>query len=280
MKIGYLGPEGTFSEEASLKYKNKIGKGTYRSYSTIHDILIAADKGEVDEAIVPIENSVEGSIGIVTDMLVNEVKLQIKQELVIPVKHYLLAKKNVPLKKITDVISIPIVLDQCKGYLRKNLSKAKLHFAYSTAEAARKVASEIDMFGAGHPAAIGTKNAAKLYGLKIIDSEINDYRDNSTRFVVLSKADSKRTGHDKTSIVFSILKDRPGGLYQILGEFASRKINLTKIESRPTKRTLGDYYFFVDMQGHRMDPKIAAALSKVKKCASFFKIIGSYPRIS
>jgi prephenate dehydratase len=113
MKIGYLGPEGTFSEEASLKYKNKIGKGTYRSYSTIHDILIAADKGEVDEAIVPIENSVEGSIGIVTDMLVNEVKLQIKQELVIPVKHYLLAKKNVPLKKITDVISIPIVLDQC-----------------------------------------------------------------------------------------------------------------------------------------------------------------------
>ena len=280
LKIGYLGPEGTFSEEASLQYKNKIGKGRYIPYPTIHDLLISLDKGKLDEGVLPIENSVEGTIGIVTDMLVNDVDLKIKQELVIPVKHYLLAKKIVPVKQITDVISIPNALDQCKTYLRKKLPNAKLHFTYSTAEAARKVASEIEMFGKGSPAAIANKAAAKLYGLKIIASEINDYPDNSTRFVVLSKRDHERTGIDKTSIVFSILKDRPGGLYKVLGEFADRKINLTKIESRPTKRTLGDYYFFVDMQGHRNDANVRDAIRDIKKTTSFLKILGSYPRFS
>lgn len=280
LKIGYLGPEGTFSEEASLRYKNKIGKGQYLPYPTIHDLLIAIDKKKLSEGVVPIENSVEGTIGIVTDMLVNDVDLKIKQELVIPVKHYLLSKQKIAVSKITDVISIPIVLDQCKTYLRKKLPDAKLHFTYSTAEAARKVASDIEMFGEGSPAAIGNKAAAKLYGLKVIASEINDYPDNSTRFVVLGKEDHPRTGDDKTSIVFSILKDRPGGLYKVLEEFAKRRINLTKIESRPTKRTLGDYYFFVDMQGHRSDSNVRSALSEVQGMASFCRILGSYPRFS
>lgn len=279
-KIGYLGPEGTFSEDATLKYKKTIGEGTYVPFSTFHDLLTAVDKGKISEGVVPIENSIEGTIGIVTDMLVEEVDLKISNEIVLPIKHYLMAKKNVALKDVTDVVSIPIVLDQCKMFLRKNLLKAKIHFAHSTAEAARKVSADIEIFGKGQPAAIANRSAAKLYGLKIIASEVNDYVDNSTRFVVVSKKDHKWTGHDKTSIVFSILKDKPGGLYQILGEFAIRRINLTKIESRPTKRVLGDYYFYVDMQGHRDDHLVAEALKEVKRMASFFKVLGSYPRIT
>lgn len=279
-KIGYLGPEGTFSEEAGQKYKKLIGKGSYVPFVTIHDLLTAVDRSKIDEGIVPIENSIEGTIGIVTDMLVNDVSLKICREIVIPVKHYLLSKTKISLKKVTDVVSIPIALDQCKTFLRTKLPKAKIHFTHSTAEAARKVAADVEMFGKGTPAAIANRSAAKLYGLQVIASEINDYPDNATRFVVVSKNDHKKTGHDKTSIVFSILKDAPGGLYRILGSFAKRRINLTKIESRPTKRTLGDYYFFVDMQGHRNDVLIADALKEVKNMASFFKILGSYPRVT
>lgn len=277
LKVGYLGPEGTFSEGASLQYKKKIGKADFLPFSSFHDIIIAAHKGKIDEGIVPIENSVEGTIGIVTDMLVNEVSLKIKQELVIPVKHYLLSKFKVPLNSITEVLSHPQVIDQCKNYLRKKLPKAKIRFSYSTAEAARQVATTVELRGIEVPAAIATIEAAKLYRLHVIASKINDYPDNSTRFIVLAKNDHPRTGKDKTSIVFSILKDRPGGLHNILGEFAKRGINLTKIESRPTKKTLGDYYFFIDMYGHRKDRLLSDALSYVAKKASFLKVLGSYP---
>lgn len=280
LTVGYLGPEGTFSDEASALYQKKIGRAEFIPYSTFHDILIAADKGRIDEGIVPIENSVEGTIGIVTDMLVNDVDLMMKQELVIPVVHYLLAKKKVPLNKITEVLSHPQVIDQCKNYLRKKLPKAKIRFTYSTAEAAKQAATTIEVEGVEMPAAIGNKASAHLYGLKIIASKVNDYPGNSTRFIILGKKDHKRTGRDKTSIVFSILRDRPGGLYNVLSEFAARKINLTKIESRPTKTTLGDYYFFIDMQGHRSDRIVSDALAQIKKKASFFKILGSYPRSS
>jgi prephenate dehydratase len=280
LKVGYLGPEGTFSEEASAIYQKKIGSAEFIPYSTIHDLLIDTDKGKIDEGITPIENSAEGTIGIVTDTLVNEVNLKIKQEIVIPVQHYLMTKVKVAKNKITEVLSHPQVIDQCKHYLRKNLSKAKIRFAFSTADAARQVAEAEIVTGLEVPAAIASKTSAKLYGLKIIDSKVNDYPDNSTRFVVLAKKDHIRSGKDKTSIVFSILKDRPGGLHNILGEFAKRGINLTKIESRPTKRTLGDYFFFIDMNGHRMDKIVSQALSEVKKKASFFKMLGSYPKAS
>ena len=280
MKVGYLGPEGTFSEEASTLYEKKIGSADFMSYSTFHDILIDVDKGNIDEGIVPIENSVEGTIGIVTDMLVNDVNLKIRQEIVVPVKHYLLAKDKVNLNQITEVISHPQAIDQCKLYLRKHLPKAKIHFAYSTSEAAKQVASTMTLSSKDVPAAISTKASAKLYKLEIIAEGINDYKDNCTRFVVLAKKGHDKTGKDKTSIVFSILKDRPGGLYDILGEFAQRHINLTKIESRPTKMTLGEYYFFIDIQGHGTDKIVSDALDKIKKKASFFKILGSYPQAS
>ena len=280
LTIGYLGPEGTFSEEASSVYQKKVGNAKFIPYSTFHDILIDANKGKVSEAIVPIENSVEGTIGIVTDTLVNEVDLLIKQEIVIPIHDYLMAKEKVKLASITEVISHPQPIDQCKHYLRKNLPKAKIRFAFSTSDAARQVAEAETVKRLDVPAAIAPMSSAKLYGLTIIASKINDYPDNSTRFIVLAKKDHARTGKDKTSIVFSIKKDRPGGLHNILGEFAMRTINLTKIESRPTKRTLGDYFFFIDIQGHRTDRKVSDALKEVKKKASFFKMLGSYPKAS
>jgi prephenate dehydratase len=280
LTIGYLGPEGTFSEEASTVYQKKVGKAKFIPYATFHDILIDADKGKIDEAIVPVENSVEGTIGIVTDTLVNEVDLKIKQEIVIPIHDYLMAKDKVKFSNITEVISHPQPIDQCKHYLRKNLPKAKIRFAFSTADAARQVAEAGTIKGLEVPAAIAPRSSAVLYGLTVIASKINDYPDNSTRFIVLAKKDHARTGKDKTSIAFSIKRDRPGGLHNILGEFAKRNINLTKIESRPTKRTLGDYFFFIDIQGHRADRKVSEALSDVKKKASFFKMLGSYPKAS
>jgi len=282
MKIGYLGPEGTFSEEASVLYRKKIGKAEFMPYSSIHDLLKAVNRGSVREGVAPIENSVEGTIGIVSDMLVSDVDLKITQEIVLPVKHYLLAKKKIPVSTITDVISHPQAIDQCKEYLRKRLHKAQINFAYSTAEAARRVAEAVEVsMKKGRKreifAAIATLSAAKLYGLAVVDKEINDYKDNMTRFVVLAKKDHPPTGEDKTSLVFSILRDRPGGLHNILGEFAMRGINLTKIESRPTKKTLGDYFFFIDLQGHREDPIVKEALEDIAKKVSFIKILGSYP---
>jgi prephenate dehydratase len=277
LKIGFLGPEGTFSEEASLIYKKSIGKATFIPYATIHELLIDVDKGKIDEGITPIENSAEGTLGLVIDALVNEVNLKIKQEIVLPIRQYLMAKEKVALGKITEVISYPPVIDQCKQYLRKKLPKAKVRFAFSSADAAKQVAQSETVHGLNMPAAIASKTSAKLYGLTIIDENVNDYPDNATRFVVLAKKDHARTGNDKTSIIFSILKDRPGGLHDILSEFAKRDLNLTKIESRPTKRTLGDYFFFIDMQGHRTDKIVAQAVSEVKAKASFFKMLGSYP---
>jgi prephenate dehydratase len=285
MKVGYLGPEGTNSEEASRLYAQRLeGRADMIPYTTIHDVLLAADRGKIDEAIVPIENSVEGTIGLVTDLLVKEVNLQVRQELIVPIYHYLIVQKGIKLSEITDVISNPQILDQCKDFLRRRLPKVKLHVAYSSAEAVRQVATSLGEKVIAHGkvkgsvfAAIGTAPSAKLYNLAIVAAKINEH-DNKTRFVVLAKSDHPRTGDDKTSLVFSIARDRPGGLHDVLAEIATRAINLTKIESRPSKKALGDYYFFADMQGHRSDRVIAEALAGIKRKASFLKLLGSYPR--
>lgn len=276
MKIGYLGPEGTFSEEAGKLYAGQLkAKGEMIAFSTFHDAINAVNQGKINEAIVPIENSIEGTIGLVSDMLATEVELKIKAELVMPIYHYLIGAKNSHLKDVTDVISKPEIIEQCQEFLRKNLPKAKLHLAYSSSEAVKQVA----LFPGGEGrvfAAIGTAASAKMYELKFLAAKINA-KDNMTRFVVLAKDDGRATGRDKTSIVFATRKDRPGSLHDILGVFALRNINLTKIESRPSKKALGDYYFFADMEGHRSDKVMAEALKEVKQKASFLKILGSYP---
>jgi len=285
MKIGYLGPEGTFSEEASKLYCAKLGiRGEELiPYAAIHDLLFAVDRGKISEAIVPIENSIEGTVGVVTDMLVKDVDLLIRCEVVVPIYHYLIAQKGIRLSEITDIISHPQALDQCREFIRKKLPRVKLHFSYSTSEAVRQVATSLGEKLIAHGkvkgsvfAAIGTNTSARVYGLNILVSKINA-RENQTRFVVLAKKDHAPTRHDKTSIVFSIRKDRPGGLHDILELFAERNINLTKIESRPSKKALGDYYFFADMEGHIQEKKMAEALSAIKKKTSFYKFLGSYP---
>lgn len=277
MKIGYLGPEGTFSEEAGKLYAEQLKeKGEMLSFSTFHDALFAVEHGKITEAIVPIENSIEGTIGLVPDMLATEVDLKIRNELVMPIYHYLIGQKKAELKDVTDVISKPEIIDQCRDFLRQHLPKAKLHLSYSSSDAVKQVA----LFPSGEGrvfAAIGTTAAAKMYEQKLLASKINA-KDNMTRFVVLAKNDHQPTGQDKTSIVFSTRKDRPGSLHDILGVFALRNINLTKIESRPAKKALGDYYFFVDLEGHRQDKVIAEALAEIKEKSSFFKNLGSYPK--
>src|SRR3989339_1280444 len=185
MKVGYLGPEGTFSEEAGRVYTRQLpGKIDLFPYGTIHDLLLAVAKGKVSEAIVPIENSIEGTIAVVPDMLARDVNLLIKQELVLPIYHYLVAQKGIKLSEVTDIISNPPVLDQCKEFLRKRLPGAKLHLAYSSADAVRQVATSLGEKIIAHGrvkgsvfAAIGTLESAKLYNLKVIAAKINA-RDN------------------------------------------------------------------------------------------------------
>lgn len=285
MKVGFLGPEGTFCEEASKIYLKRVpGRIELIPYTTIHDLLYAVDRGRISEAIVPIENSIEGTVGVVTDMLVKDVNLVIRQEIVIPIFHYLIAQKGTRLSEVTDVISHPQALDQCKDFLRKKLPKVKLHFSYSTSDAVRQVATSMGEKIIAHGrvkgnvfAAIGTKNSAKLYGMKVLAQKINA-RENQTRFIVLAKRDHAPTKKDKTSIIFSIRSDRPGGLHDILAVFAVRNINLTKIESRPSKKALGDYHFFADMEGHRREKMIDQTLKEIKRKSSFLKLLGSYPR--
>jgi prephenate dehydratase len=285
MRVGFLGPEGTFSEEASKIYSRKLpGKVKLIPYTTIANLLYAVNRGKIHEAICPLENSIEGTVAVVTDMLAKEVNLMIKYEIVIPIVHYLIGQKGIGVKEVTDVISHPQALDQCKDFLKKNLPKVKLHLAYSTSEAVRQVATSLGEKIIAHGkikgsvfAAIGNISSAKLYNMKVLASNINA-KENKTRFIVLAKNDHRPTGRDKTSIVFSGKKDRPGSLHHILGEFASRGINLTKIESRPSKKALGDYYFFADFEGHRTSGKVDKALKSIRKQASFLKVLGSYPK--
>ncbi|OGC03992.1 hypothetical protein A2276_05180 [candidate division WOR-1 bacterium RIFOXYA12_FULL_43_27] len=284
MKVGYLGPEGTFSEAAAKLYLNKIeGRVELVPFTTFHSLLLAVNNGKIGEGVCPIENSIEGTIGVVPDMLAKDVNLKIKQEIVTPVFHYLIAQKGVRLSEVTDIISHPQPIEQCRDFLKKRFSHVKLHLSYSTADAAKQVATLLGEKIIAHGkvkgrvfAAIGPLALAKLYGLKVLAQKINA-AENRTRFVVLAKADHKKTGNDKTSIVFSIKRDIPGGLYDVLSEFADRNINLTKIESRPSKKALGDYYFFIDMEGHREEPPVAHALKNIKRKAGFFKNLGSYP---
>ncbi|MFC1496789.1 prephenate dehydratase, partial [Candidatus Margulisiibacteriota bacterium] len=215
MKVGFLGPEGTFSQQASSVYLAKLkriieGKIEIVPFTTIYNLLFAIDQGKVKEGVCPIENSIEGTVGVVTDTLVKDVNLRIKQEIILPIYHHLIAQKGVQIKDITDVISHPQALDQCKEFLRKKMPKAKMHLSYSTADAVKQVAYSLGERVISHGknkgpvfAAIGAIASAKMYGLKVLASKINA-ADNQTRFVVLAKSDHKQTRLDKTSIVFSV----------------------------------------------------------------------------
>lgn len=271
VKIGFLGPKGTFSHEALKAYT--INNTDYRPYdfSSIPDILNAVQSREIDEAIVPIENSLEGAVNATLDMLAFDVSLKIKAELVIAVKANILVKPGAKRENIKYILSHPQPLGQCRKYISANFPNAQVKSVYSTAGAAEEVS-----LGVGDSAAIGSLVSAEEYGLEILARNIQDGNNNFTRFVVVAHEDAVRSGQDKTSIVFST-EDKPGSLYRVLDIFSLWDINMSRIESRPAKDQLGKYIFFVDIIGHKEDQDIADALTMIKRKTSFFKFLGSYP---
>ncbi|HEY6100853.1 MAG TPA: prephenate dehydratase, partial [Anaeromyxobacter sp.] len=233
----------------------------------------ALRRGEVGGALLPIENSIEGSVGATLDLLVGEPGPLIRREVLLPVRQHLLARAGTRLEDVKRVLSHPQPFGQCARFLREKLPGAALEPAHSTADAARKVAG-----GEPGAAAIGSAAAATRYGLALLAEAIQDVDENVTRFVLVAPSDERPTGRDRTSIAFTLDRDRPGGLYEVLGEFAGRGINLSKVESRPMKEALGHYVFFLDFEAHRQEPTAADALAGVRSRVHRLWLLGSYPR--
>jgi prephenate dehydratase len=272
MRVAYLGPPGTFSEEAVTRCE-LAGSDEPLPCASFPDAWDAVLAGRADAALLPVENSIEGAIGTTLDLLVHRSGLMILRELLLPVQQQLLAAPGTTLGQVTRVLSHPQPLGQCARFLRERLPGARLEATHSTADAAIQVSQ-----GLAGAAAIGSRAAAGRYGLSIIAESIQDSDENTTRFVLVARQDAPPTGRDRTSIAFTMDRDRPGGLYEVMGEFASRGINLSKIESRPMKQALGHYVFFVDFEGHRLDAPSAAALESVRRRVHQFHLLGSYPR--
>jgi prephenate dehydratase len=272
-RLAYLGPQGTFTEEALLTLPDSEG-AELMPLGTVPDVVDAVALGEAAAGLVPIENSIEGSVNVTLDALAFGNQIQICAEVVRPIRHAILGATGATLDDVADIASHPHATAQCREYLARAMPGARVHAANSTAEAARDVADR------GDPAwaAIGTELAGKLYGLAVLAAEIEDRPENATRFVLLSKERAAPTGTDKTSVVCFIEKDRPGSLLAILHEFSDRQINLTKLESRPTKERLGEYCFFIDMEGHADEPPVRYAIESLRTKILEVKVLGSYPR--
>ncbi len=271
MRVGYLGPPGTFSEEA-LSRCDLVAEAERADYPTITDAIEAVVKREVDMSLVPIENSLEGSVNITLDMLVHRPGLRIRREVLLPIEQNLLARPGTKLSEVTRILSHPQPLGQCAGFLRERLRGVPHEISSSTAEAARQAAEREGC------AAIGSRAASERYGLAVLAESIQDGEGNTTRFVLVAGEDEKPTGRDRTSIAFTLDRDRPGGLYEVLGEFAKRQINLSKIESRPNKQALGHYVFFIDFEGHRAEARGGEAIAGVLQRVHALHLLGSYPR--
>ncbi len=272
MRIGYLGPPGTFSDEA-VSHCDLAAGGEAVPFQSFGEAYEAALAGAVEAALLPIENSIEGSITTVLDLLVHRPGLRIRREVLLSVQQCLLGPAGMRLQDVRRVLSHPQPLGQCARYLREKLPGAVLEATRSTTEAAAKVA-------AGEPgaASIGSRAAVARYGLAVLAEDIQDASENLTRFVLMAREDEAPTGADRTSIAFTLDRDRPGGLYEVIGEFARRGLNLSKIESRPTRGSMGHYIFFLDFEGHRKDPGGAEALAGVLARVDRLHLLGSYPR--
>lgn len=262
--ISFLGPKGTFTHQAANIFGDDLVP-----YCTIPAVMESVANGETDFGVVPIENSIEGPVGITLDSLAHKFDLKIFNEIIIPINQNLLVNPGCKIEDIEDVYSHEQAISQCREFIQEH--KLQPHYAVSTANAAKSI------IGDKSKAAIGNAKTVELYDLEILESNIQDTDNNATRFVVLSKDDHKITGRDKTSIIFSIYEDRPGGLYNILGIFQKNNINLTKIESRPSRKGLGKYLFFVDFNGHKDDELIQSIISEIDENTYFLKVLGSYP---
>lgn len=266
LAIAYLGPEATFTHLASL---SKFGSSVqYRSCASINEVFREVEQARADYGVIPIENSIEGAVSHTLDMFIDS-DLKICSEIFFEIAHNLMS--NTPnMKQIRKVYSKAEVFGQCRLWLEANLHHAELADVSSTAAAAKRAADE------DGAAAIGSKLAGTLYNLPILAEGIQDFAQNVTRFLVISKQLPAPTKHDKTSILVSV-RDKVGALYEMLGPIRKYKVNMTKIESRPSKKKAWDYYFYIDFEGHVQNVRIREMLSDIEKKAKFLKVLGSYP---
>ena len=270
--VAFFGPSGTFTEEALLSQPDLAAQDRV-PLTSIPDVLAAVGRDEFALGVVPIENSIEGSVSVTLDALAFESELLIQREVDLPISLGLFVKPGTALKDVRTVLSYPHAAAQCRTWLKRKLPAATFVAANSTADAAATVARS----KRGDQAAIGNTLAAKLYGLKTLARDIEDHPENETRFVVVGRGIPAASGHDRTSIVCFQRADRPGSLLAMLQEFSARSINLTKLESRPTKKNLGDYCFFIDFEGHLADELVADCLRTLAAKVAHVKYLGSYP---
>ncbi len=266
--MGYLGPEGSYSYEAALLYSPGSEPVSMKSFS---HIIEGVEKGIIEKGILPMENSTEGSVTFVMDGLLHIKETSIINEIVVPIAHNLFSMDGT-LEKVHFVLSHSQAIQQCRDFFKTNYPYINLLACESSAVACRIAKEKGCEYGA-----IASRKAGEIYGLKLIASDIQDNRLNQTRFIILGKNKPGPTGHDKTSIVFSFHKDRPGNLYSVLKSFAEAEVNLTRIESRPAKAEIGKYIFYIDFMGHQREYKISKVLDEIKNITNPFKVLGSYP---
>ncbi|TAN27591.1 MAG: prephenate dehydratase [Actinomycetota bacterium] len=271
--IAYLGPRGTFTEEA-LMSQSDLARAKLIAYPTFAAVMEAVDSREVDYAFVAIENSIEGTVSASIDPLIFDYDLFVIREVVSDIHLNLMANTGTQISQITKVLSYPHALAQCRGFLTEYLPEAQIVATNSTSEAAMLVAESPEPT----LAALAPSVSAGLYNLEILKKNVEDHQGNQTRFFLLNKDHlAPRSGHDKTTVVCFQISDRPGSLISILAQFSARNINLTKLESRPSKAGLGHYCFVIDLEGHIEDPIVADTLAELHRSLPELKLIGSYP---
>ncbi len=268
VRFAYLGPPGTFGEEAALRLEPEATLVAQNSHT---NVVAAVARGDCERGVAAIENSLDGSVPETLDALIRERVVAIRAEIALPIRHCLIAPASAEPPDLSVIYSHPQALGQCRRYIESHHPGVQAEAALSTAAAVQEA---LRHRGA---AAIGTERAARLYGARVLARDIQDDASNTTRFVLLAPTDAEPTGDDKTSLLFST-QDRPGALVEALREFARRRINLTKIESRPSKERLGVYVFLVDLVGHRTDALVAEALAGLRRHTDDIHVFGSYPR--
>ena len=272
-RVAFLGPPGTFTEEALLT-QGDLGEADLVPVRSIPEVLEATESGDADLGFVALENSIEGTVNVSLDALVFDHDLLIQRDVVLAVRLNLLGPPGTQVGDVERIVSFPHATAQCRRWLARHVPGVEVVAANSTAEAAQAVGEQRPP----RTAAVGTALAAKLYGLEVLAAGIEDHHDNATRFVLVARSGIPApTGHDKTSVVCFQHADRPGSLHAILGQFSARQINLTKLESRPTKRGLGDYCFIIDLEGHIDDEVVADCLRDLHAMLAGVKFLGSYP---
>jgi prephenate dehydratase len=274
LRIAYLGPAGTFTEMAAGQLPH-ADKAQLIPVASVTDALDAILAGTADRAVVPIENSIEGGVTATADALANTPGVQIYGEYLVPVRFDLMAKPGTKLAAVSDILTHPVAYAQSRKWLEQNLSTHSHIPAASTAAAAKALAA-----GAGADAVIAATAAAELYGLEVLASDIGENKEAQTRFIELGRSGkpAAKTGSDKTSVVVELPGDKPGGLLEMLEQFAARGVNLSRIESRPVGDKFGRYRFNIDAQGHIEDEAIAEALMGLHRFSPKVIFLGSYPR--